>query len=152
VLAIDPVPPPSERQKERGLQKKDFEAHYVWTRKGDEYHLCDFDRSRGHDPSWTVATAFRLARQWRVMRIVIDAVAYQRTLKWILDQEMRRHGIYYQVIPVADGMSKFNRIVGTIGSDPPTPESTTILMPLRWLYRNSTTRSYASMRLAKKSM
>jgi hypothetical protein len=116
VLAIDPVPPPSERQKERGLQKKDFEAHYVWTRKGDEYHLCDFDRSRGHDPSWTVATAFRLARQWRVMRIVIDAVAYQRTLKWILDQEMRRHGIYYQVIPVADGMSKFNRIVGTIGS------------------------------------
>jgi hypothetical protein len=116
VLAIDPVPPPSEKAQERGLQKKDYEAHYVWARKGDEYHLCDFDRSRGHDPSWTVATAFRLARQWRVMRIVIDAVAYQRTLKWILEQEMKKTGVYYQVVPVADGMQKFARITSTIGA------------------------------------
>lgn len=116
ILAIDPVPPPSEKQQERGLQKKDYEAHYVWTRKGDEYHLCDFDRSRGHDPSWTVATAFRLARQWRVMRIVIDAVAYQRSLKWILEQEMKKSGVYYQVVPIADGMQKFARITSTIGA------------------------------------
>jgi len=116
VLAIDPVPPPSPAQQESGLRRKDFETHYVWCRRGDEYHLCDFDRSRGHDPSWTIATAFRLARQWRVMRIVIDAVAYQRTLKWILEQEMRKTGVYYQVNPVADGMQKFSRITNTIGS------------------------------------
>jgi len=115
VLAIDPVPPPSEAQQQRGLQGKDFEAHYVWCRRGDEYHLCDFERSRGHEPSWTVATAFRLARQWRVGKIVIDAVAYQRTLKWILEQEMRRTGIYYQIVPVADGMKKFARITNVIG-------------------------------------
>ena len=116
ILAIDPVPPPSPAQQEKGLQKKDYEAHYVWCRKGDEYHLCDFERSRGHDPSWTVATAFRLARVWRVMRIVIDAVAYQRTLKWILEQEMKRSGIWYQVVPIADGMQKFARITSTIGA------------------------------------
>jgi hypothetical protein len=115
ILAIDPVPPPSEAQKSRGLQTKDYEAHYVWCRSGGEYHLCDFDRSRGHEPSWTVATAFRLARVWRVGRIVIDAVAYQRTLKWILEQEMKRTGIYYQVIPIADGMKKFSRITNVIG-------------------------------------
>lgn len=116
ILAIDPVPPPSEAQKSKGLQKKDYETHYVWCRKGDEYHLCDYDRSRGHDPSWTVATAFRLARLWRVMRIVIDAVAYQRALKWILEQEMRKRGEYYTVIPIADGMQKFSRITGTVGT------------------------------------
>lgn len=116
ILAIDPVPLPSPQQIAKGLQKKDYEAHYVWTRKGDEYHLCDFDRNRGHDPSWTVATAFRLARQWRVMRIVIDAVAYQRTLKWILEQEMRKTGVWYQIVPIADGMQKFARINGVFGS------------------------------------
>lgn len=116
ILAIDPVPPPSDLQKKQGLSRKDFEAHYVWTRKGDEYHCCDYERSRGHDPSWTVSTAFRLARQWRVMRIVIDAVAYQRSLKWILEQEMKRSGIWYQVIPIADGMQKFARISGVFGS------------------------------------
>lgn len=115
VLAIDPVPPPSPQQTQRGLQNKDYEAHYVWCRKGDEYHLCDFDRSRGHQPSWTLATAFRLARLWRVGRIVFDAVAYQRTLKWLLEQEMNRTGIYYQVIPIADGMKKFARITNVIG-------------------------------------
>lgn len=116
VLAIDPVPPPSEAQQARGLTGKDWEAHYVWGRRNGEYHLLDCDRNRGHDPSWTIATAFRLAHQWRVVRIVIDAVAYQRTLKWILEQAMQRTRIYYSVIPVADGMKKFARITGTIGS------------------------------------
>jgi phage terminase large subunit-like protein len=114
VLAIDPVPPPSERQMAKGLQGKDWEAHYVWGRSGGDYHLLDCDRNRGHEPSWTVATAFRLARLWRVARIVVDAVAYQRTLKWILEQEMKRTGIYYQVIPVADGMKKFARVTNVL--------------------------------------
>lgn len=114
VLAIDPVPPPSPRQMAKGLQGKDFEAHYVWGRINGEYHLLDRARSRGHEPSWTIATAFALAHKWRVARIVIDAVAYQRTLKWLLEQEMRRRGIYYSVVPVADGMQKFARINSAI--------------------------------------
>lgn len=120
ILAIDPVPPPSPRQMARNLQGKDFEAHYVWCRDGGDYHLCDFARSRGHDPSWTTATALTLARKWRVSRIVIDAVAYQRSLKWILEQAMQRTRTYYQVIPIADGMKKFARITnvfGGLGSD-----------------------------------
>lgn len=114
VLAIDPVPPPSPRQMAKGLENKDFEAHYVWGRVNGEYHLLDRDRSRGHEPSWTIATGFRLAMQWRVGAIVIDAVAYQRTLKWLLEQEMRRRGIWFTVIPIADGMSKFARINSVI--------------------------------------
>lgn len=116
VLGIDPVPPPSERQQARGLTGKDWEAHYVWGRRNGEYHLLDHARSRGHDPSWSIATAFRLARQWRVVRIVFDAVAYQRTLKWIFEQAMQRTGQYYSVVPIADGMKKFARITGTIGT------------------------------------
>ena len=116
VLAIDPVPPPSDAQKARGLATKDFEAHYVWCRAGTDYHLCDFARSRGHDPSWTVATAMGLARRWRVARIVIDAVAYQRSLQWILEQAMKSMGTYYSIVPIADGMKKFARIAGVLGS------------------------------------
>lgn len=115
VLAIDPVPPPSDAQMARGLSTKDFEAHYVWSRSSGDYHLCDFARSRGHDPSWTIATAFALARTWRVARIVVDAVAYQRTLKWLLEQAMKSTGVYYAVIPIADGMAKFARISNVIG-------------------------------------
>jgi phage terminase large subunit-like protein len=114
VLGIDPVPPPSERQKAKGLRDKDYEAHYVWGRHQGEYHLLDYARNRGHEPSWTVATAFALAHKWRVARIVVDAVAYQRTLKWLLEQEMRRRGIYFSIVPVDDKMQKFARITNVL--------------------------------------
>lgn len=115
ILAIDPVPPPSPKQMEKGLQGKDYEAHYVWCRDGLNFHLCDFARSRGHDPGWSTTTALSLARKWRVGKIVIDAVAYQRTLKWILEQAMQRQRQYYQIIPIADGMQKYARISNVIG-------------------------------------
>lgn len=114
VLAIDPVPPPSERQMVKGLAGKDYEAHYVWTRVGDQYHLADMARSRGHDPSWTIATAFSLARKWRVLRIIFDAVAYQRTLEWLFTEAMKRNRQWYQIVPIADGMKKYARITSVI--------------------------------------
>lgn len=114
VLAIDPVPPPSARQLSKNLLGKDWEAHYVWGRHNGEYHLLDYARNRGHEPSWSVSTALALARKHRVVRIIVDAVNYQRTLKWILEQEMKKRGIYYSVVPVADGMKKFARITGVL--------------------------------------
>ncbi len=110
VLGIDPVPPPSERQMAKGLQGKDWEAQYVWGRHRGEYHLLDFARNRGHEPSWSVATALGLARKWRVARIVVDAVAYQRTLKWFLEQEMKRRGVYFSVVPLDDKMAKLSSV------------------------------------------
>jgi hypothetical protein len=115
VLGVDPVPPPSPRQMAKGLEGKDWETQYVWSRVGGDYHLLDYARSRGHDPSWSVATAFRLMRQWGCVRMVFDAVAYQRTLQWIFEQAMARQRQWFQIIPIADGMQKFARINGTFG-------------------------------------
>lgn len=115
ILGIDPVPPPSDRQMQKGLEGKDYEAQYVWGRERNEYHLLEWRRSRGHEPGWTVRTAMELARRWRVARIVFDAVAYQRTIQWLLEREMKRLGEYYVIVPVADGMKKFARITSVIG-------------------------------------
>jgi phage terminase large subunit-like protein len=98
----------------KGLQGKDWEAQYVWGRYQGNYHLLDFARNRGHEPSWSVATALGLAHRWRIARIVVDSVAYQRTLKWFLEQEMKRRGIYYSVIPLDDKMAKFARITNVL--------------------------------------
>lgn len=114
VLGIDPVPPPSERQMAKGLEGKDYEAQYVWGRHGGDYYLLDWRRNRGHEPNWSVTTALELAFRWRVSRIVIDAVAYQRVLKWLLEQAMRQRGTYYVVDPVADGMKKYARISNVV--------------------------------------
>lgn len=113
VLGIDPIPPPSERQIAQGSKNQDYEAHYVWGREGGEYFLMEGVRSRGHDPNWSINTFFRLAYQYKIARAIVEAVAYQRTLKWMLEQEMRRRGLYYVIIPFNDKRKKQTRIVST---------------------------------------
>lgn len=113
VLGIDPIPPPSERQIATGSANQDYEAQYVWGREGGEYFLMEGVRSRGHDPNWSINTFFRLAYQYRIARAIVESVAYQRTLKWMLEQEMKRRGLYYVIIPFVDKRAKTTRIVST---------------------------------------
>jgi phage terminase large subunit-like protein len=41
-------------------------------------------------------------------------VAYQRVLKWLLEQEMKRRSTYFPVVPIVDTRNKFTRITGVI--------------------------------------
>ena len=113
VLAIDPVPPPSQIQINRGLVGKDFEAHYVWGREGGEYFLMEGMRNRGHDPNWTINTFFHLAYKYKIARALVESIAYQRVLKWILEKEMQRRRMYYSIIPYVDTRAKTTRIIST---------------------------------------
>lgn len=117
VLAIDPVPPPSDAAVARGLRGNDFEAQVVWRRYGGNYHLVDCVINKGHEPSWSVTTALSLAYKHRVARIVLQNINYERTLKWLLEKEMTRRGVYYMLVDVAQTSlqkSKYNRIVATL--------------------------------------
>lgn len=115
VLMIDPVPPPSERQKLKGLRGKDFEAHVVVGRAGNRFYGLDVRESRGHQPNWTVATALELAHKYRVMRICLLAVGYETTLEWLLKTEMARRGIFHalKLVPM-HGKSKSARIMAAL--------------------------------------
>ncbi len=115
VLAIDPVPPPSDLQLAKGLRGKDYEAQVVWCRNASGYYMLDCIYNRGHEPSWSVATAFSLALRWRVARIVVESIAYQRVLKWLLEQEMKRRGVYWMIDDrKGDQRPKFVRITSTL--------------------------------------
>lgn len=113
VLAIDPSPPPSDAQLAKGLIKKDPEVLQVWGRKGDDYFLREVASSVGETPDWTISNAFRLAITYRVMLIVVESVAYQRTLKWLLEKEMQRRRVYFQVLPFVGG-NKYAGIRSTL--------------------------------------
>lgn len=114
VLAIDPVPPPSDREVESGLRHKDFECHAVVGRKNGVYYILDYRTNRGHEPNWSVTTALELARQYNVQRIVVESVAYQRVLAWQIEQEMRRRGRYFAVEKYKDQRKKYVRITSAL--------------------------------------
>jgi predicted phage terminase large subunit-like protein len=53
---------------------------------------------------------FRLLDRWRPLKARVEGVAYQRTLKWILEQEMKKRGRFVQVDCPSDRRSKVHRI------------------------------------------
>jgi predicted phage terminase large subunit-like protein len=109
-IAIDPVPPPSERERATGCKNKDFEAIAVVGAFGGQRFLLDYSLSRGHTPEWTVTEFFRLVDKWHPLKAKIEGVAYQRTLKWLLEQEMKKRGRFIQIDAVTDRRKKAHRI------------------------------------------
>lgn len=114
VMAIDPVPPPSERQMQKGLVGKDYECIAVVGRLGEDNYVKEYVAQKGHEPNWTVNEVFRLYHIYRPAVVVVEAVGYQRTLKTMLETEMRRRGIYFVVKELNDGRAKYTRIVDAL--------------------------------------
>jgi hypothetical protein len=111
VLVIDPVPPPSEIQIAKGMKNKDFEAFAVIGKHAGNYYLLEYTLNRGHDPSWTIAEFMRLCYKYKPRRVVVESVAYQRTLAWILRQAMRHQKKFWVIKEVDDKRKKYDKIV-----------------------------------------
>lgn len=110
-LAIDPAPPPSEAQVEKGLSKKDDEVLAVVGVLDGKYYLLEYVSSKDHTPEWTVTQFFRLVDKWRPIKARVEGIAYQRTLKWILERAMSERKRFVQVDATADQRKKRHRIL-----------------------------------------
>ena len=114
VLIIDPVPPPSDVQLAKNLHGKDYECLMLMQRTGNDFYILDYSTNRGHDPSWTIAEFFTLVRKHNPQMVVVDAVAYQRTLAWLLRRAMEQQGRFWAIKEYTDQRSKFQRIVDAL--------------------------------------
>lgn len=109
-IAIDPVPPPSDRALLSG-RDSDFEVIAVVGVHSGNYYLLDISSSRGHTPEWTVMEFFRLIDKWRPLKGLVEGVAYQRTLKWVLEKAMSEKRRFLQIEAVTDRRNKAHRIL-----------------------------------------
>lgn len=114
VLVIDPVPPPSAKELEAGLVKKDFECLHVVQRTDKNFYSVDYRIRRGHDPSWTLANTFELLEKYGCTKILVESVAYQRTLAWLIREAMEQRQQWWQVQEFTDARSKFSKIVDSL--------------------------------------
>jgi hypothetical protein len=105
-IAIDPVPPPTEIQIKKGFAKKDYEAFVVACRHDGAYYILETVYNRGHEPNWTIATFFNLCIKYAPRKIIVETVAYQKTLEWLLRQAMRARGRYWVITPFDDRRAK----------------------------------------------
>jgi phage terminase large subunit-like protein len=108
VVSIDPVPPPSQKQIGVGLKGKDYEVLSVVGVKNGNFYLCAYELSNAHNPDWTVAKLFELVNRWKPMLVVVETVAYQQTLKWLIEKAMREHKIF---VPISEAQIYRNSII-----------------------------------------
>jgi len=114
VIAIDPVPPPSQHALDKNLHNNDYECIMVMQRTGNNYYILDYVTNRGHDPSWTIAQFFSLCFKYNPRTVIVESVAYQRTLAWLLRRAMEQHGRFWAIKEYTDQRPKFNRIVDAL--------------------------------------
>jgi hypothetical protein len=74
------------------------------------FYLLDYEAIQGTNPDWTIAKFFEMRSKWRPYKAVVEGVAYQRTLKWILENEMKRRNSWLTVETFDDIRSKPIRI------------------------------------------
>lgn len=114
VMAIDPVPPPSDIALAKGLRNKDFECLAVCGRKDSDYYLIDYSLKTGHEPDWTISEFFRLVQKYHPRQVIVESVAYQRTLAWLIKKAMDVRRIYVPINELVDKQKKFNRIINAL--------------------------------------
>jgi hypothetical protein len=113
--AIDPVPAPTAAQVAGSMASKDFECHAVvgMTPSRDVY-ILEIATSRNHHPDYSTNKFFELAGKWRPLRVRVEGVSYQSTLKWIIDEEQKRRGRFHAVEIWKDMRAKPIRIRQTL--------------------------------------
>jgi hypothetical protein len=110
VLAIDPTPPPTKHLDQYKVLKRDYQVIGAMRKYGGNYYLLDYAALQAAPPEWVITKFFELRFRWRPYKCIVESVAYQATLKWILEQEMAKRGQWTTIEPFADIKSKPVRI------------------------------------------
>lgn len=110
VIFIDPTPPPKESASAKKIAKLDYEVIGAMRRFQGNYYLLDYEQIQGTNPDWTIAKFFEMRFKWRPYKAVVEGVAYQATLKWILENEMKRRQSWITIEMFNDIRSKPVRI------------------------------------------
>ncbi len=74
-------------------------------------YVLEYERDR-FTPIETIELIFKLAKKWKVMNVGVESVAYQRSLIWFLEDEMRRRNEFLLVQELKADTDKERRIRG----------------------------------------
>lgn len=113
-LFIDPTPPPDERKGATAKLKLDFEVVGAMKRVNNNFYLLEYEGLQGGKPDWTIKTFFEMKWRHQPLWAIVDAVNYQRTLKWILEEEMKKRQQWLIIHPFSEIRSKASRIISAL--------------------------------------
>lgn len=107
VLTIDPASADS--------RKADQNVVMAVGARGQDFYVCGYHAATAMDPGKTSSKFFELALAHApISRAGVEATAYQRTLKWHIEQEMQKRRIWVPMQLIEAKEKKANRIIAAI--------------------------------------
>lgn len=106
IIAIDPASSDSPKADDHAIVALGF--------KGMDVYVLDYHLAKAVMPDEAANHFFSLALLYHPRKAVVETIAYQRILKWYLEQEMRKRRIFIAIHAVQDRRSKANRIMQAI--------------------------------------
>jgi len=107
---VDPAPPPGE------VKRNDPDLNAITTTGKDLstgfIYVLDSWKKRG-TPMDVIDELFRQVELWNSAHVAIENVAYQSTLKFWIEEEMKKRSFYFNITgQTTGGMKKAHRIAG----------------------------------------
>lgn len=106
VISIDPASSDSPTADDFAIAVLGF--------SGTEVFLLDYKLSKGTMPDKAAADFFHFVMLYSPRKACVETVAYQKILKWYLEQEMLRRRIFIPIDEFQDRRSKATRIMQAI--------------------------------------
>jgi hypothetical protein len=79
--------------------------------KGAAVYCLEYTAEKGEMPDAAADSLFRQIRKWRPLKIVAEAISYQRVLAWYIRREMQKKRLFVQVEEIQDRRKKKDRII-----------------------------------------
>jgi hypothetical protein len=106
IIAIDPASSDREEADDHAIVALGF--------KGEDVYVLDYHLAKAVMPDLAATKFFELALAWSPRKAAVETIAYQRILKWYLEQEMIKRRIFVAIDAIQDRRSKANRIMQAI--------------------------------------
>lgn len=103
IIAIDPASSDKEEADDHAIVALGF--------KGNDVYVLDYHLAKAVMPDQAAHHFFTLTLLYSPRRAAVESIAYQRILKWYLEQEMTKRRIFVPVEAIQDRRSKANRIM-----------------------------------------
>lgn len=106
IIAIDPASSDKEEADDHAIVALGF--------KGLDVYVLDYHMAKAVMPDQAAHHFFTLAMLYGPRKAAVESIAYQRILKWYLEQEMIKRRVFVPIDAIQDKRSKANRIMQAI--------------------------------------
>lgn len=113
-MGIDPTPPPKDSLQPKNTEKLDYAVVAVVSLFRGRKYLSEYRMTKSPMEAELIALIFELMMRWRPLKVGVETILFQRTVKTSIEKEMHKRRQYFTIDAVEDKRNKRVRIESSL--------------------------------------